>query len=400
VPTCWLKAIPASKFSITSQRLFPDFAAGPSKIRAALQSSQTAIESAFSLLSIVFDKLEMKSVKVSVIIPNYNRAAIVGETIENMLRQSLAPYEVIVVDDGSTDDSVEVIRSFGDRVHLLQQPNQGPGAARNKGLKMASGDFIQLMDSDDLFSLNKLESQAEMLISQQADIVYGPWAKVFIENSALSLQDVVLQQHPISHIQSAIEHFLSGWSVVLQQCLIRRSLIQKVGFYSTDMRTCDDSDFFLRMLLENPVIAFCDRSLTLYRANDYGKVTGSGATNKNRVEDWGRFLVSAWTNISCQHLKISISAQHHYFVEVWRTLQILQQLNSDEQQLVVSLEKILQQQRQFRGALRLYSRIFDIQKGFQQRIKGHRWPWAYQTGELVEHQKQLIEQLGFRIEYA
>gem|GEM_PF-5011888 len=69
--------------------------------------------------------------KVSVVIPNFNRAGIIGETIENMLRQSLPPHEVIVVDDGSTDNSAGVIRSFGSRVKLIQQENKGPGAARN-----------------------------------------------------------------------------------------------------------------------------------------------------------------------------------------------------------------------------------------------------------------------------
>ena len=69
--------------------------------------------------------------RISVIIPNFNRAGVIVATIENMLAQTLPPNEVIVVDDGSTDDSVEVIRSFGNRVTLIEQKNQGPGAARS-----------------------------------------------------------------------------------------------------------------------------------------------------------------------------------------------------------------------------------------------------------------------------
>src|SRR5262245_27872009 len=111
---------------------------------------------------------------VSVIIPNYNRAALVGETIDNMLAQSLPPAEVIVVDDGSVDDSVAVIDSFVNRVKLIRQPNRGPGAARNAGLEIATGDFIQFMDSDDLASLNKLEDQVALLNRTGASVAFSP----------------------------------------------------------------------------------------------------------------------------------------------------------------------------------------------------------------------------------
>src|ERR1700677_1213804 len=99
----------------------------------------------------------MPHLKVSVIIPNFNREALIGETISNLLNQTMAPDEIIVIDDGSKDKSVEVIRSFGDQLTLIQQTNQGPGAARNAGLRIATGEFIQFQDSDDLYSRNKLE---------------------------------------------------------------------------------------------------------------------------------------------------------------------------------------------------------------------------------------------------
>ena len=84
---------------------------------------------------------------ISVVIPNYNRAALIGETIENSLRQTRPPDELIVVDDGSTDNFVRVIRNFGNRVVLIEQANKGPGAARNAGLASATGDFVQFFDS-------------------------------------------------------------------------------------------------------------------------------------------------------------------------------------------------------------------------------------------------------------
>lgn len=119
--------------------------------------------------------------RISVIIPNYNRATLIGETIENMLNQTIIPDELIVVDDGSTDNSVDIIRSFGSCVHLIRQSNQGPGAARNLGLKASSGDYIQFMDSDDLASINKLEVQSKALDQSDADFTYCPWIRSAIQ---------------------------------------------------------------------------------------------------------------------------------------------------------------------------------------------------------------------------
>jgi glycosyltransferase involved in cell wall biosynthesis len=186
---------------------------------------------------------------VSVIIPCYNRASLVGETIENMLTQSLKPYEVIVVDDGSTDDSAAVIESFGAAVRLVRQSNQGPGTARNAGLKIATGEFIQFMDSDDLASNNKLEVQVKALESGDADFAYGPWIRCHIGNKQIAFTDQVLQALPVPFSRPMLEWFISGWSLVFQNCLFRRSLLDKAGVYRTDLMPSEDSEYFIRIAL-------------------------------------------------------------------------------------------------------------------------------------------------------
>lgn len=333
---------------------------------------------------------------VSVIIPNYNRAVIVGDTIDNMLSQSLTPHEVIVIDDGSTDSSVEVIRSFGDRVHLIQQKNKGPGAARNAGLKVASGQFIQLMDSDDLASRNKLETQAQSLIENRADIAYGPWAKVFIKKESVELQDIVLQQQQLPENETPVHHFLTGWSVVLQQCLLSASFVQKVGLYRTDIWTCEDSDFFLRMLLLKPKLIFSNASLTLYRQDDYGKLTGSGTKDVKRVEDRGQFLMSACQEVRRQHWAQRSISHPKFLVSVWKTLALLEELGSGDQKLIGQLNDFLSA---YRATLPVgvISRFYEVLRGIQERVRGHRWPSAYQTAALTRHQKALLHELGFSI---
>src|SRR5688572_22450464 len=135
--------------------------------------------------------------RVSVVIPCYNRESMVGETLENMLGQSCPPYEVIVVNDGSTDNSEAVIKSFGGRVKLITQPNQGPGAARNNGFKASTGDFIQFMDSDDLASRNKLEVQLSALQKTNADFAYSPWVRCEIKAGKIRFLNKVLQAEEV-----------------------------------------------------------------------------------------------------------------------------------------------------------------------------------------------------------
>lgn len=335
-------------------------------------------------------------IKVSVIIPNYNRAAIVGDTVENMLRQSLQPHEVIVIDDGSTDDSVKVLEAFGNRITLIQQQNKGPGAARNIGLERVTGTFVQLMDSDDIASLNKLETQAEALVNEDADIAYSPWAKVFINSDAVQMENTVLQQKELPDRYSHIEYYLSGWSVVLQQCLLRASFIKKVGLYRTDMWTCDDSDFFFRMLLRKPKISFSEDSLTLYRLDDYGKVTGSGATNLRRVEDWGQFLLSVFCQSKQCPLVYSATLRPQFLTNVWKTIQQLEEMGSTNRSLIQILRQYLQSN-STKIPLQVRSRVSEIAKGIQYRVAGHRWSACYQAAPLTRYQQALIEDLGLKL---
>ena len=103
--------------------------------------------------------------KVSVIIPNYNYARFIGEAIESVLAQTYQPLEIIVVDDASTDDSIKVIESFGDKVKLIRQENGGVGKARNTGARNAGGDFLAFLDADDIWLPEKIEKQIKLFQS-------------------------------------------------------------------------------------------------------------------------------------------------------------------------------------------------------------------------------------------
>jgi len=111
---------------------------------------------------------------VSVIIPVYNSEKYVSESIRSVLSQTYTDYEIIIVNDGSTDDSTSIIKGFGSRVKVLEQPNLGAAAARNLGVKRSEGEFLAFLDSDDLWVEQKLEWQVSSLLEEpDIDMSFG-----------------------------------------------------------------------------------------------------------------------------------------------------------------------------------------------------------------------------------
>lgn len=333
-------------------------------------------------------------VTISVIIPNYNRATLVGETINNMLNQSLPPHEVIVVDDGSTDNSVEVIKSFGDRVTLIQQPNQGPGAARNAGLEIASGELIQFMDSDDIASLNKLEIQAKTLEKENADIVYGPWAKVWFNKDLVRLQNVVLQQKPLPKTRSPLHWFLTSWSMVFQQCLVRKSLLNKVGGYREDMQLYEDGELFLRLLLAGAKLVHEDRSLTLYRLGDSNKLTESGSTQTRKLLDKAKFYLIVG-ELLARNYQQQLLDDFEFNLRIWQTFNELNKSLVNDRSLSKNLEQIIGNCNPY--IMKYYTWIEKKSKGLKQRLYGHRWSSCYQANIPNSQQQELLANLGFQV---
>lgn len=330
--------------------------------------------------------------RVSVIIPNFNRSGLVNQTVRNVLSQTLRPFEVIVVDDGSTDDSVASLRDeFGENIQIIEQENQGPGAARNAGLDVVTGDFVWLMDSDDLASLNKLETQVETLQQQSADIVYSPWARVFFDDPTLTLDGPVLQQRPVPSSRDVLTWFMTDWSLVFQHCLFRADAVARAGHYRTDIWTCDDSEYFVRVLTEDAKVAFDDRSLTLYRADDHQKVTGSGFQNSRRMIDWAKCLIAMQD--TCED-RPDVAHHAEFDQRLWVAAEDLRRWCPEQSKLADELGDRIRRSRFDLAWRRLRSRII---KAIRTRVTQTGWSAAYQTGPITSHQRELVRELGFEI---
>ncbi len=186
---------------------------------------------------------------VSIIIPTYNRANMIMRAIESILQQSYSNFEIIVVDDGSTDNTREIIEELkqntsGLNLRYFKKKNGGCASARNKGIDMATGDLIAFLDSDDVWMPQALESLVSALINTGADFVYSPAIEADPDGRE-SINYPVARGHPEIF---AVEHF-KNTNVRNGALLFRRSVFSKSGKFDEDLKYNEDSDFFQRVAI-------------------------------------------------------------------------------------------------------------------------------------------------------
>ncbi len=212
------------------------------------------------------DGSRLASRRVSVLIPVYKGEAFVAKAVQSALNQSFPDVEVVIVNDGSPDDSRRVLEPFMSlpNVRYVEKPNGGVASARNAGLRVATGCYVALLDQDDAWLPNKLERQVALLESRpevalvHADVTYiGP-------------DDGVLPHDP--HFPVKVEgrcfrEFFIANPVMACTALVRRSVLDEVGSFDEAIRFSDDYDLWLRIVRRHAV-AYVDEPLALYRVHD------------------------------------------------------------------------------------------------------------------------------------
>jgi glycosyltransferase involved in cell wall biosynthesis len=330
---------------------------------------------------------------VSIIIPNYNREVLVAETVQNMLDQDYPEKEIIVIDDGSTDGSVDRLREFGEAIKVVQQKNQGPGAARNNGLKIAKGKYIQFMDNDDLASKNKISRQMECLHRNKADAVYSPWGKFQIQESTIILDGMVLQSQEIP-TSAMIPAMLEGWSTVLQTYLFKREFLDKIGPFKTDVSYLEDIDYLVRIVLNNAVMAFESAPLVIYRNNSTDKLSATGADSIKKSKADAEFF-----NSFIAHLQRHVPPKFKQLKNrlAFRTANTYYILK-DHPDLLESLDHMMSLKPSFPSPwrVRAIKKVRQYKAGLKHRIYGSRYNRLFYPQQLSERQKQLISDLGFK----
>jgi glycosyltransferase involved in cell wall biosynthesis len=225
---------------------------------------------------------------VSVIIPCYNAERWVHEAITSCLQQTYRPIEIIAIDDGSTDRSPDLLRSFGEKIRWESGPRRGACYARNRGFSLSGGRYIQFLDADDYLLPEKIERQVSFLEETGADVVYGDWRHQYLQPDGRS----VLGEVQVSGIQDdMLEALLGGWWSANMTLLMRREVVPRCGGWDEALGAGQDRDFFISIALSGADIRYQSGCYSVYRR--YGDVTVSTASLQNWLDNQWRLLSKA-----------------------------------------------------------------------------------------------------------
>lgn len=199
---------------------------------------------------------------VSCIVPVFQGERFVAEAVRSILGQSWTALDVIVVDDGSTDGTAEVLAGFGDRLRVLRQENRGPAAARNRGLEESRGEFVAFLDADDVWVDDKLEAQlARFEADPSLELCSGHIRSFWIPE--LDEERRRFEDHPY-HRERAM---LSPCTI-----LARRALFERVGGFDIDLRHGEDTEWFIRAMKSGVVPETIPR-LVVHRRHHFHNLT-------------------------------------------------------------------------------------------------------------------------------
>lgn len=212
---------------------------------------------------------------ISVLMPAYNSAPYIGRTLESVLAQSYKNFEVIVIDDGSTDGTYEVAKKYESKsIKVVQQENIGQSATENKAYSLSQGDYIEFLDADDLLSPDKFERQVRMLEeSPEGRVATCAWARFYEDPKEADFSPKTNwgDFHPVDWLIVTWENNLMMHGATW---LIPRGICEKAGPWNEELSLINDFDYFPRVLLASSGIKFCAEAKTYYRT-----FTKSAASN-------------------------------------------------------------------------------------------------------------------------
>jgi glycosyltransferase involved in cell wall biosynthesis len=229
---------------------------------------------------------------VSIIIPTHNYGAFISETLNSLQHQTLTDWECIVVDDGSTDDTAEVVASIIERdprVHYTWQPNQRQSVAKNTGLAQARGKYLQFLDADDLIESRKLERHVAYLEEHaEVDIVYGGVRYFRTDNTSERLYSMEADNLPWMPQVSGkgvevLKALVRNNIMVINSPLVRHSIVERVGLFDVRLPPAEDWDYWLRCALEGACFQFVDIEETLALVRMHSTSSSQNRLQMHRV---------------------------------------------------------------------------------------------------------------------
>ncbi len=215
--------------------------------------------------------------KISVIIPAFNRASFVVEALNSVLKQREKPDEIIIVDDGSEDETQSLLQPFQDKVKIIHQKNSGVSAARNTGIKAASHEWLSFLDSDDLWKTKKLLRQKEML-TQYPDYKICYTDEEWRKDGKWMNQGKRHQKYSGNIYPNCLPLCIISPSSVI----IHKSVLDQIGLFDESLPACEDYDLWLRISALYPIL-FIPERLIVKRAGDWPQLSKQHSLDKYRI---------------------------------------------------------------------------------------------------------------------
>jgi glycosyltransferase involved in cell wall biosynthesis len=235
---------------------------------------------------------------ISVVIPAYNSEAHIERAIDSVLGQSVAADEIIVIDDGSTDGTADVVAGFGDKVKYIRQENAGAGAARNTGIEAATSEWIAFLDSDDEWEAEKNRLQTE-LIDRNPDISWA-YSNCYLYLASQASRKNLLNQEKAEKLLEGADCFdnylnihAKGFPAWTGTVIAKKEAIIKVGMFNPNLPLAQDIDLWFRIAYQFPKVGFIAASLAVYNFE-------TPQSNTKRFTDTSHIC-----NIIDRHLKLS-----------------------------------------------------------------------------------------------
>jgi glycosyltransferase involved in cell wall biosynthesis len=257
---------------------------------------------------------------ISIIIPCFNKRAYVRAAIESALAQT-HPCQVVVVDDGSSDGSLAEVQAFDGRITWETGPNRGGSAARNRGLELATGDWIQVLDADDILPEGKIAAQLAALEgATEASMAFCPWS-YFHDDGAIDPADARRYWHSYnSGADLLVDMWYNGGFFPPHAWLTPRALIDRADPWDETLTGDDDGEFFGRMLIAASEMRFCEDTRVLYRDPPEGSVSRDKSVKSARsfwaaFEQVSELLLARRDDIAAQRACLSRARRTAY---AWR----------------------------------------------------------------------------------
>ncbi|MBA4389466.1 MAG: glycosyl transferase [Syntrophus sp. (in: bacteria)] len=261
---------------------------------------------------------------ISIVLPVYNGAKYLRDAIDSMLAQSYANFELIIIDDGSTDDSINIVSAFtGPRIRLYSQTNQGLAATLNKGIALAKGEYIARQDQDDVSLPDRLSKQVAFLEANPDYGMVGTWASIWEETKPTER----FHKHPADNLSLKFDLLFDN-AFVHSSLMIRKTVFDEVGVYCTDPNRQPPEDYELWSRVARKFrIANIPEVLHVYREMPQSMSrTGSNPFLQNllkiNVENLAWATEGRYSNQSLQDLAALIHGAYQYFSREtsWREL--------------------------------------------------------------------------------